>query len=209
MRTDIRHGRRASSRRRRNRAEQVQNRRFVLAVCLLALLVVITAAVSYSSRAEATPESQPTASSGSTATTLDPAASLISATYTAELKSSASGSANGTSRALLTLKYDASAQTISYKLQITSPVTNPSVAAICKGAPGQSGTTVFTIFAGPTVAGNFSGILAEGYITAGDLVGSLQGGKVTDLVLLMNSNSVYATVGTASHPIDAMRAPIK
>ena len=55
------------------------------------MLVVVTSAVSYSSRAEATPESTTAAEGESTSTTMDPAASLVSAGYTAELKGGSSG----------------------------------------------------------------------------------------------------------------------
>jgi hypothetical protein len=209
MQADMRYGRRAPARRRRSRTEQVQNRRFVLAVCLLALMVVVTAAVSYSSRAEATRKTTPVASSRATATTLDPAASLVSATYTAELQGDAAGSASKDPRALLTLAYDAAAQTLSYELRVTSPLTTPCVAAICQATPGQGGATLFTMFPGPAVAGNFSGILSEGGIAAEDLVGPLKGGRLTDLILLFRSGGAYATIGTASHPVDAIRGQIK
>jgi hypothetical protein len=187
----------------------VHNRRLVLTVCLLALMVVITAAASYSSRAEATPETPPTASGESTATTLDPAASLVSAIYTAEMTAAGMGSARGDPTALLTLEYNATTQTLSYKLKVTSPLNTPCVAAIYQGAPDRNGTTVFTMFPGPAVAGNFSGVLAEGNIAADDLVGPLNGGKLTDLVLLLKSGGTYATVGTASNPVDAIRGQIK
>jgi hypothetical protein len=209
MQAERRHSRVTSSRRRRTRAEQVQNRRFVLTVCLLGLMLVVTATVSYSSRAAATPESAPSTSSESTNTTLDPAAALTSGTYTAELKGSSSGSVYGGPRALLTLEYDAAARTVSYKLQITSALANPSVAAVCQGVSGQSGATVFTLFPGPTVSGNFSGVLAEGSITEGDLVGPLEGGRLTDLILLIKTGEAYVTIGTPSQPVDAMRAQIK
>jgi hypothetical protein len=209
MQAKRRQGRRSSSCRRRTRAEQVQSRRFALTVCLLALMVVITAAVSYSSGAEATPKTAAAVSEAITTTTLDPAASLISATYTAELKSGDSGSAYGGPRALLTLDFDATAQTVTYKLQITAPLANPSTATICQSEPGQGDSTVFTIFPGPTVAGNFSGVLAEGSMTPGDLVGPLKGGRLTDLVLLVKNGGAYAAIGTPNEPVDALRAQIK
>jgi hypothetical protein len=68
---------------------------------------------------------------------------------------------------------------------------------------------VFTIFPGPTVAGNFSGVLAEGSMTPGDLVGPLKGGRLTDLVLLVKNGGAYAAIGTPNEPVDALRAQIK
>ena len=203
------HSRHASSQRRRTRAEQVQNRRFVLSVCLLALMVVITAAVSHSSRAEASPKNAPAVSHAATTTTLDAAAGLVSARYTAELKAGDSGSASGGPRALLTLDYDAAAQTVTYRLQITAPLANPSTATICRSVSGQSDAAVFMMFSGPTIAGNFSGVLTEGTITAEELVGPLKGSRLADLVLLIRAGGAYATIGTPSQPVDALKAQIK
>jgi hypothetical protein len=210
MQAERRHGRRASLRRRTSRAEQVQIRRLVLCVCLLASMVVITAVASYSSRVEAaTPETSATVFEATPSTTLDPAVLLVSATYTAELRGGGSGSLSGDPRAFLTLRYDAGAQTITFKLQITSSLQVPCVAAICRGRPSQSGSTVFTLFPGPAIAGNFSGVLAEGQIDAADLVGSLKGSRLADLILLIESGKAYATIGTASQPAGAIRGQIK
>jgi hypothetical protein len=120
-----------------------------------------------------------------------------------------SDSVAGSPAALLTLSYDASVRTLSYKLEVTAQLPNPSVAAICQGPPDQSGSTVFTLFSGPTIAGKFSGILAEGTIDANDLVGPLQGRPLTDLVLLIESDGAYATIGTTYRPIDAVRGQLK
>jgi hypothetical protein len=210
MQANVRHSPRASRHRGTSRAEQVQTRRLVLSVCLLALMVVITAVASYSTRVEATtPETSPTTSDDAPSTTLDPAALLVSATYTAELRGGGSGSTAGDPRAFLTLRYDEDAQTITYKLQITTSLQTPCVAAICQGTREQSGSNVFTMFPGPAIAGNFSGVLSEGQIDAADLVGSLRGGRLADLVLLIQSGAAYATVGTASRPIDAIRGQIR
>jgi hypothetical protein len=208
MQGDVRHARRSTPCRRKSRAEQVHTRRLVLTVCLLALMVVITAAVSYSSRAEATPDTASTAPNKTTATTVDPAASLVSAIYTAEMVVSGSSPGSGEPKALLTIEYNSIAQTLSYKLQVTSPLNTPCVAAIYQGSPGLSGSTVYAMFPGPAIAGNFSGILAEGIIAADDLVGPLMGGKLTDLVLLLKSGEAYAAIGTASNPVDAIRGQI-
>lgn len=218
---------------RRTRAQQVHNRRFALAVCLLSIVVVITAAASHTSRASASlvSASTQTASDGAAlaaaesdalqavtaaapdpvaspdyAALPDPAASLSSATYVAELRNTSAGSESP--RALLRLNYDALDGTVSFSLEIDSPLANPSVAAICQGSPGQSGRTLVTVFAGPAIAGNFSGILAQGDIVASDLVGPLQGQELTDLILLVKEGDAYATVGTTSIPIDAVRGQI-
>ncbi len=209
MHAEPRQDPRASVHRRRSRAEKVQVRRFIVAVCLLGLMIVVTAAVSYASRVEASAQTSARPAGNSTDTTLDPAARLVSSTYTAELRVGGPTPSSADPRALLTLRYDAAARTLSYRLEVTTPLANPSVAAICQGLPGQAGNTVFTVFPGPTIAGRFSGVLAEGEITSTDLVGTLQGRELTDLVLMVENGSAYATIGTASYPVDAIRGQIK
>lgn len=203
-----RRGRRPTARR-RSRAEQVQQRRFVLSVGLIALTVIITAAASRPATAATAQPSSATFSPISTTTTLDPRARLVSATYTAELTDPSGGGDSDRSAALLTLDYDANTQELAYELRITSPMPNPSIAALCQGIPGQGGSTVYTLFAGPTVAGRFSGVLCEGAMKSGSLVGPLRGGTLADLVLSIQSGSVYVTIGTTSHPVDALRGQIK
>ena len=192
---------------RQARAQQVHNRRFALVVGLLAVAIVTTAGVSHSSRAAAADEPLSAQQQGTSGATLDPAASLVSATYVAELGSESGGSESP--RGLLRLGYDAEAGTVSYTVQITSPLANPSIAAICQGAPGQSGSTLATVFAGPTISGKFSGLLAEGEITAADLVGPLLGQDLEDLILLVEEGGAYATIGTEGIPIDAIRGQIQ
>jgi len=136
----------------------------------------------------------------------DPAALLSTASYVAELRDDSAGS--DSPRALFRLNYSALDGAVSFSLEIDSPLANPSVATICQGSPGESGSTLVTLFAGPTIAGNFTGILAQGQITASDLVGSLRGQELTDLILLVKEGGAYATVGTASIPIDAIRGQI-
>ena len=207
MQADRRHSKKEAARR-HLREKRAQQRRFFLVVGVLAVTVIATAATSYASRAEAVPDT-PVVEQGASTTTLDPAATLVSATYEAELKASGSGSTLGSAPAVLTIQYDAVAQSVSYKLDITSPLANPCVAAISQGTPGHSGGTVFTIFPGPAVSGNFSGILSQGAITTADLVGPLKGRRLTDLVLLIKAGGAYVSVGTVSHPIDALRGQIK
>jgi hypothetical protein len=170
-------------------------------------MVVATAAASYSSRAAAETQAQGAGTAGVSTTSLDPDAALVSASYEAELTDGTQDP--GSPHAVLRLDYDASTRSVLYCLEMTSALPNPSVAAICQGRPGQSGMTVFTVFAGPTISGRFSGILAQGEIAAADLVGPLRGHRVTDLILLVKEGGAYATVGTAAVPIDAIRGQIE
>jgi ABC-type phosphate transport system substrate-binding protein len=81
------------------RAAQVQRRRFVLAVGMLSLMVIITAVSSRSCAEEASAVSTPT---GATSTSPDPLAGLVSASYQAQLTPAAPGSAAAAGTAVLT-----------------------------------------------------------------------------------------------------------
>lgn len=197
---------RSAAERRRQRAQQVQARRFCLVVAALALVVIVTAVGSYASRAEAAPQTEKANSTQAPTTTLDPSTALVSSAYTAAL---AGDFGDDGPQARLILRYDAQSETVSYSLEITSPLPNPAVASICKEVPGQKGATVFNMFSGPAIAGNFSGMLAQGEISASDLVGPLQGARIADLVLLLKEGGAYATVGTAGMPVDAIRGRIE
>ena len=203
MRRQMHAGRPTGASTRRSRGEQVHRRRFVLIVSSLALMVVITAAASYSSEEEVLAKLAPTDST----TGQTPQVSLASGTYVADLTGPASGS-GAAKIAVLTLEYDAETSTLSYALDVTAELANPSVAAICQGSPGANGTTVVTLFPGPTLTGSFSGVLAAGTLAAEDLVGPLRSGTVTDLVRLVDAGTAYVTIGTTGFPIDAVRGQI-
>lgn len=203
MKHETHRRRSAPTRARRTRAQQAQHRRFVLVVCLLVLMVVITAVATHSCKEEGIAGRSP---SGSTTTST--ALPLVSAIYTAQLTPGESQPTATTPVAVLTLDFDATAGTLAYRLEVTTQLADPSIAAICQGSPGAHGATLFTLFPGPSVAGDFSGVLAEGTISAVDLVGPLQGATLEDLVRLMEDGGVYATIGTRQFPIDAVRGQI-
>ena len=109
---------------------------------------------------------------------------------------------------LLTLEYDAETGTLSYALEVTTELANPSIAALCQGSQDGRGTTVVTLFPGPALTGSFSGVLAAGTLADEDLVGPLWGASVADLVRLLDAGTAYATIGTTDFPIDAVRGQI-
>ena len=172
----------------------------VLALLVLVLILVITCSGDDGTVVTTTTDEQ-------TETT------LVSGIYTAELTGAESVPPVTTqAAATLTLTYDAETEKLSYELRITSPLTNPSVAAIYEGAPGTSGTAVYTLFAGPTEEGLFEGVLAGGnpedVIIDADLVGTLQGKTVADLIALIKEGEAYVSIGNESHPVDAIRGQI-
>jgi CHRD domain len=191
----------ARERVRRNRARQVQRRRLVLAIGVLLLIVLIVAlAVGLSGRGGTATS---TTSSQSTET------SLAAATYTADLTGADSVPALTTkATGTLTLTYDPDAATFTFLLDIKG-LTNPSGARIFEGTSGTTGAAVFTLFAGPTKAGVFSGTLAQGSVEAANFTGNLRGKTIGDLIALIEAGGAYVSVGTTSHPIDAIRGQIK
>ena len=135
---------------------------------------------------------------------------ITSTTFSAELTGDQSVPPVATeARATLTLGYDADAETLTYVLDVVSMLTNPSSATIYEGAAGTSGAALVTLFPGPTETGEFTGVLAEGFIEEADLIGSLQGQTLADLVALLESGDTYVSIGNESHPIDAIRGQIE
>ncbi len=165
---------------RRMRAEQVQRRRMAFFVCLLALIVLIVVLALTCGGGDETTTTT-TGTSEGTATT------LVSNTYTAELTGNESvPPVKTTATATLSLDYDAETEVMSYVLTVTRALTNPSVATINAGEPGSDeGAAVYTLFAGPTEEGSFTGKLAEGTIIEQDLTGPLRGKTIGDFIALL------------------------
>ena len=200
MRDDIDQDRAVRERSRRLRAAQVQRRRLVFLGCVVVLLVVVIALATRSCGGD---------EGAQTTTTGSPDAGLVSAAYTAELTGADSVPAVETqATAELTLDFDADAGEMTYELVLTYQISNPTVATICQGLPGEYGTTVYTLFAGPMKEGDFEGVLAEGTIAADDLVGPLKGDTIADLVALIEDGEAYVSIGNERHPVDAIRGQI-
>jgi hypothetical protein len=190
---------------RQSRRRQVHRRRFAFVVSLLALMIVVTASASHSCESEAVAAVVPAGSAGAG---FELRARLASATYIAQLKSTASES-GAPPVAQLTLDYDVETNTLFYTLEVTAELADPSVAAICQGSPETTGTTVITLFPGPTLTGQFTGRLAEGTVVDQDLVGPLTDGTVADLIGLIEDGGAYATIGTVAIPVDAATGQIR
>jgi hypothetical protein len=193
----------ARERDRQLRAEQVQRRRLALGVVVVGVIVLIVVlALALSGGGD-------NASSTSTEST-SPDLTLTDAAFSAELTGADSvPPVKTTAAATLNLTYDAETQTFTYVLEVTHNLSNPSVAAIKQGSPGTSGATVYTLFAGPTQEGVFSGVLADGTILEEDLVGPLLGMTIADLIALIKDGGAYVSIGNTSHPVDAIRGQIE
>jgi hypothetical protein len=80
------------------------------------------------------------------------------------------------------------------------------------GAPGKEGPVVATLypFGGtqPVKAGAFSGILAQGVLTAANLQGPLKGKTLSDLLKEMQEGNAYVKVHTKQHLDGEVRGQI-
>jgi hypothetical protein len=194
---------REQARRRQHRAERVQRRRMAFGIIFLGLIVLVIALVVYFSGNGHSSSTTSSTATGSTDT-------LESASYSAKL-SGANSVPKVTTRATgeFTLTYDSAKKQLSYGLDIAN-LTKPNVAAIYEGAPGAAGTVVYTlpITNASASAGVFNGTLCDGVVKAPDFIGSLQGKTIADLIKMIKDGNAYVSVGTPTHPIDAIRGPI-
>jgi hypothetical protein len=105
----------------------------------------------------------------------------------------------GQGQAIFHLSSDGSS--LDYKL-VASNIDNVFMAHIHRGVPGENGPIVVWLapstapVPGPTGAGRTDGVLAEGTITAANLVGPLAGQPLSALIELMISGRAYANVHT-------------
>ena len=98
----------------------------------------------------------------------------------------------------LDLTVSADGKSISYKLTVAD-ISNPSGADIHLGPADANGPLVVKLFpksGDGARKGPFTGVLAEGTITAGDLIGPMGGSSIADLVDELKSGKVYTNVHT-------------
>ena len=113
-------------------------------------------------------------------------------------------SASGT----LTLTVAADGASVRYVLSV-SKISNLTLARLREGKAGASGTTILTIYGGPTRSDVFSGVVTQGSFTAEDFVGPLRGKSLADFVALVRAGSVYLNVGTTAHVLGEIRGQVK
>ena len=97
---------------------------------------------------------------------------------------------------------------LSYKLVVAN-IENVKFAHIHMAPAGANGQVVVFLFHGPTIAGRTQGVLAEGTISASDLVGPLAGHSLSDLVSALRSGEAYANVHTDAYPAGEIRGQIR
>lgn len=97
---------------------------------------------------------------------------------------------------------------IAYKLEVTN-LKDAIGAHIHMGLPGKNGEPVVLLFTGPEKTGMFSGVLAEGKLTADSLVGPYKGKTIANLANAMAKGELYVNVHTKANPDGELRGQIK
>ena len=111
-----------------------------------------------------------------------------------------------------TFQLSADGTELSFKVNVAN-LHNITMAHIHVGAEGVNGSVVAWLYPdGPPAAlipGRTSGVLAQGVITADDLVGPLTGEPLSALVELMMDEGVYVNVHTSQYPGGEIRGQIR
>jgi hypothetical protein len=101
---------------------------------------------------------------------------------------------------------------IQYKL-IASNIHNITMAHIHLAPAGVNGPVVVWLYPSTPpaslISGRHSGVLAEGTITADDLVGPLAGTSLSALVQAMSAGNTYVNVHTSQYPPGEIRGQIR
>jgi CHRD domain len=111
----------------------------------------------------------------------------------------------------LKLVISADEKKISYTLSVEN-LSNPNGADMHLGpdtANGPSVVKLFPVHGASPKKGDFSGVLAEGTITAGDLTGPLLGSTLADLIEQIRDGNTYANVHTEANRLGEIRGQIK
>jgi hypothetical protein len=111
----------------------------------------------------------------------------------------------------LKLVISADGKKISYTLSVEN-ISSPNGADMHLGpntANGPSVVKLFPVHGASPKKGDFSGVLAEGTITAGDLTGPLLGSPLADLIEQIRDSNTYVNVHTEANRLGEIRGQIK
>lgn len=107
-----------------------------------------------------------------------------------------------------TFQLSADDTTLSYKL-IVANLDSITQSHIHIGPAGQNGPVTVFLFGPVSPGGTTNGVLAEGTITAGDLIGPLAGQPLSALIDELKAGNAYVNVHTATVPSGEIRGQIK
>lgn len=137
------------------------------------------------------PNSNPNANGGNFGTPLSPDEEVMPAGVTN----------TSTARGNAIFQLSADGKSLTYKL-IAANIENAFMAHIHRGAPGTNGPIVVWLFPstapvqGPLGAGRMDGVIAEGTITAANMVGPLANRPFSELLDAMRSGNAYVNIHT-------------
>ena len=94
---------------------------------------------------------------------------------------------------------------IKYTINVTD-IKNVTLAYLYRGAIGNNGPIVVTLFNGSSPTGEMRGILSRGNITNNMLKGPLEG--ISDLTNLIKNGSIYVNVHTLKFPNGEIRGEL-
>lgn len=111
-----------------------------------------------------------------------------------------------------TFKLSQDGKSLHYQLKVDK-LTDVTMAHIHLGQAGKNGPPVVWLFpvTGPPPTlkpGAFTGVLAEGEVTAKNLVGPLKGKPLQALVKVMENGETYVNIHTQEHPEGEIRGEI-
>jgi hypothetical protein len=109
-------------------------------------------------------------------------------------------------------KFSKDGKSLHYKLSVAN-LSDITMAHIHLGPPGKNGPVAVWLYPShpyPQLKiGKFSGVLAQGTVTAKNLAGPLRGKALAVLIKDMESGRTYVNVHTSAHPEGAIRGEIK
>jgi hypothetical protein len=97
---------------------------------------------------------------------------------------------------------------LTYKLTVTN-IENVTAAHIHDGKYGKNGPPIVSLFTGPKKDHEFTGTLAEGKITAKDLMGRLKGKLFSHFIQMIEDGHAYVNVHSETHRDGEIRGQIK
>jgi len=97
---------------------------------------------------------------------------------------------------------------LTYKLTVTN-IENVTAAHIHDGKYGKNGPPIVSLFTGPKKEHEFTGTLAEGTITAKDLMGPLKGKLFSHFIQMIEDGHAYVNVHSETHPDGEIRGQIR
>jgi CHRD domain-containing protein len=96
---------------------------------------------------------------------------------------------------------------INFKVNVTM-LENIKSAHIHVGEFGQNGEIIVSLLNSSSPINIHNGTLVKGQLTATDLVGSLKGKTINDLVMLFNNTKTYLNIHTKQYPNGEIRGQI-